>query len=92
VAVYLSLRNMQLTDLKGPCMLGGKLRLYLLFLLLLLLPLLLPPSQLVTRAQTITSTSSAPTAPGTSSTPSLRERVRALMRDFPLVDGCVGTT
>ncbi|XP_020026737.2 dipeptidase 3 [Castor canadensis] len=78
---------MQLTDLKGPCMLGGKLRLYLLFLLLLLLPLLLPPSQLVTRAQTITSTSSAPTAPGTSSTPSLRERVRALMRDFPLVDG-----
>lgn len=31
-----------------------------------------------------------PTAPGTPRTPSLRELARALMRDFPLVDGCVG--
>uniref|UniRef100_A0A8C0E0T8 Dipeptidase n=1 Tax=Balaenoptera musculus TaxID=9771 RepID=A0A8C0E0T8_BALMU len=43
--------------------------------LLLLLCLLLRP---VTRVQT---------TPGTSSTPSPRERTRALMRDFPLVDG-----
>ncbi|KAJ8777774.1 hypothetical protein J1605_014203 [Eschrichtius robustus] len=47
----------------------------LLCLLLLLLCLLLRPG---TRVQT---------TPGTSSTPSPRERTRALRRDFPLVDG-----
>lgn len=35
-------------------------------------------------------TPNAPTSPGTPSTPNLREHARALMRDFPLVDGCVG--
>lgn len=39
---------------------------------------------------TAPSTPSAPTSPGTPSTPNLREHARALMRDFPLVDGCVG--
>uniref|UniRef100_A0A667HNK1 Dipeptidase 1 n=1 Tax=Lynx canadensis TaxID=61383 RepID=A0A667HNK1_LYNCA len=34
-----------------------------------------------------TAFSSSPTTPLTSSTPSLRKRARALMRDFPLVDG-----
>ncbi|XP_036202540.1 dipeptidase 2-like isoform X1 [Myotis myotis] len=36
---------------------------------------------------TAPSTPSAPTSPGTPSTPNLREHARALMRDFPLVDG-----
>lgn len=36
------------------------------------------------------STPRVPTTPGTPRTPSLRELARALMRDFPLVDGCVG--
>ncbi|XP_062966841.1 dipeptidase 2 [Cynocephalus volans] len=61
---------------------------------LLLLQLLLPPP--VTRAQTTPGAPSSPTAPdapsalttpGTASALSLRERARALMRDFPLVDG-----
>lgn len=39
---------------------------------------------------TAPSTPSAPTSPGTPSTPNLRERAQSLMRDFPLVDGCVG--
>ncbi|XP_058562185.1 dipeptidase 2-like isoform X2 [Neofelis nebulosa] len=56
-----------------------------LLLLLSLLPSLPPP---LTRAQTAQGTPSAPTTPATSSTPSLRKRARALMRDFPLVDGC----
>ncbi|XP_029781183.1 dipeptidase 3-like isoform X2 [Suricata suricatta] len=34
-----------------------------------------------------TASSSSPITPATSSTPSLRKRARALMRDFPLVDG-----
>lgn len=34
-------------------------------------------------------TASSPTTPATSSTPRMRERARALMRAFPLVDGCV---
>ncbi|XP_047692465.1 dipeptidase 2-like isoform X1 [Prionailurus viverrinus] len=55
-----------------------------LLLLLSLLPPLPPP---LTRAQTAQGTPSAPTTPATSSTPSLRKRARALMRDFPLVDG-----
>ena len=55
--------------------------------LLLLLWLLLRP---VTSAQTTPATSSTPTAPGTPRGPSLQERARALMRDFRLVDGCVG--
>lgn len=63
--------------------------------LLLLLSLL---QWRVTRAQTTPGTPRALTTPGepssrttpaTSSTPSVRERARALMRDFPLVDGCV---
>ncbi|KAB1273232.1 Dipeptidase 2 [Camelus dromedarius] len=45
------------------------------WLLLLLLWLLMGP------------VTGAPTTPDTSSAPSLRERARALMRDFPLVDG-----
>ncbi|XP_047568386.1 dipeptidase 2-like isoform X3 [Lutra lutra] len=62
---------------------------------LLLLVLLLPPRP-ITRAQNTPGTSSSPTPPATpssrakpaaSSAPSLRERARALMRDFPLVDG-----
>ncbi|XP_027474959.1 dipeptidase 2-like isoform X1 [Zalophus californianus] len=62
--------------------------------LLLLLSLLLPRP--ITRAQTAPgtpssrtppATPSSRTPPATSSAPSLRERVRALMRDFPLVDG-----
>ncbi|XP_045670855.1 dipeptidase 3-like [Ursus americanus] len=61
--------------------------------LLLLLSLL---QWRVTRAQTTPGTPRALTTPGepssrttpaTSSTPSVRERARALMRDFPLVDG-----
>lgn len=65
---------------------------------LLLLVLLLPPRP-ITSAQNTPGTSSSPTPPATpsssatpaaSSAPSLRERARALMRDFPLVDGCVG--
>lgn len=64
--------------------------------LLLLLWLLLWP---VTRARTTQGTrsastrpdtSSVPTAPGSPRAPSLHERARALMRDFRLVDGCVG--
>ncbi|XP_032181903.1 dipeptidase 2-like isoform X2 [Mustela erminea] len=62
---------------------------------LLLLALLLPPRP-ITSAQNTPGTSSSPTppatpsssaTPGASSAPSLRERARALMRDFPLVDG-----
>ena len=55
--------------------------------LLLLLWLLL---RLVTRAQTAPAAPIALTSLDTSSTLSLGERARALMRDFPLVDGCVG--
>ncbi|XP_022367229.1 dipeptidase 2-like isoform X2 [Enhydra lutris kenyoni] len=47
---------------------------------LLLLMLLLPP-------RPITPTPSSRAKPAASSAPSLRERARALMRDFPLVDG-----
>lgn len=57
--------------------------------LLLLLWLLL---QLVTRAQTAPDAPIALTRLDTSSTPSLGERARALMQDFPLVDGCVGAS
>ncbi|XP_041628529.1 dipeptidase 2-like isoform X2 [Vulpes lagopus] len=51
----------------------------------LLLVLLLP--RLVSDAHTTPGTSSSATRPATPSSPSLRERARALMRDFPLVDG-----
>lgn len=66
--------------------------------------LLLVPSLWVTCTQTTPSPSSAPTTPGASSAmttpndtatsgvtrdPRLREQALALMRDFPLVDGCV---
>ncbi|XP_045670854.1 dipeptidase 2-like isoform X2 [Ursus americanus] len=57
----------------------------LLRLLFLVLLLLLPRP--ITRAQTTPGTPSSRTPPATPSSPSLRERVRALMRDFPLVDG-----
>lgn len=68
----------------------------LLRLLLLLWLLLLPTVTSAqatpggSSAQTTPATSSTPTAPGTPRGPSLRERARALMRDFRLVDGCVG--
>ncbi|XP_037672053.1 dipeptidase 3 isoform X2 [Choloepus didactylus] len=59
--------------------------------LLLLLSLPLPkPLVPVTHAQTMPGSPSAPTTPRLPSVPSvpgLRERARALMRDFPLVDG-----
>lgn len=55
--------------------------------LLLLLWLLL---RLVTRAQTAPDAPVTLTRLDTTSTPSLGERARALMRNFPLVDGCVG--
>lgn len=66
--------------------------------------LLLVPSLWVTCTPTTLSPSSAPTTPGASSDmttphdtatsgvtrdPRLREQALALMRDFPLVDGCV---
>lgn len=76
-------RSMRPRGLQGP----RELRQRPLLHLLLLLWLLLRP---VTRAQTAPGAPSAPTAPGTPRAPSLPERARALMRDFPLVDGCVG--
>lgn len=87
----MTLRSMQSTGVEGPCVLGRR---PLLRLLLLLLLLPWP----VTRAQaspgassvpTVLGPTSAPTRPGTPSVQSTRERVQALMRDFPLVDGCV---
>uniref|UniRef100_A0A8C3W544 Dipeptidase n=1 Tax=Catagonus wagneri TaxID=51154 RepID=A0A8C3W544_9CETA len=66
--------------LQGPCELCQR----PLLCLLLLLWLLLRP---ITRAQTAPGAWSAATALGTPRAPSLRERARALMRDFPLVDG-----
>uniref|UniRef100_A0A4X1UFR8 Dipeptidase n=1 Tax=Sus scrofa TaxID=9823 RepID=A0A4X1UFR8_PIG len=73
-------RSMRPRGLQGP----RELRQRPLLHLLLLLWLLLRP---VTRAQTAPGAPSAPTAPGTPRAPSLPERARALMRDFPLVDG-----
>ncbi|XP_004459690.1 dipeptidase 2 isoform X1 [Dasypus novemcinctus] len=66
--------------------------------LLLLLPLLLPPTSVTCAhttpgapgARTTLDPASGSTSPGPSNTPSvpgLRERTRALMRAFPLVDG-----
>lgn len=80
-----SLHNMEPMGLKGP-------RVLCRFSLLcsLFLPALLP--QPVTCAQVIPSTLSAVTSPGTRSGLGLRKRAQALMRDFPLVDGCVGAT
>lgn len=60
--------------------------------------LLLVPSPWVTCNQTTPSSSSIPTTPGTPNASTtldttrdsrLREQAWALMRDFPLVDGCV---
>ncbi|XP_057393478.1 dipeptidase 2-like [Balaenoptera acutorostrata] len=68
----LALRSLRPGGLEGPRALSQR---RLLRLLLLLLRLLLRPG---TRVQT---------TPGTSSTPSPRERTRAPRRDFPLVDG-----
>ena len=76
------MRPLRLDGTSPPC----RRPLLRLLLLLSLLPPLPPP---LTRAQTAQGTPSAPTTPATSSTPSLRKRARALMRDFPLVDGCV---
>ncbi|XP_068390500.1 uncharacterized protein [Eschrichtius robustus] len=70
----LALRSLRPGGLEGPRALSQR-PLLCLLLLLLLLCLLLRPG---TRVQT---------TPGTSSTPSPRERTRALRRDFPLVDG-----
>lgn len=84
---------------QGPRALGRRPLLRLLRLLLLL-PLS-PPPKPVTYAQTTPDSPSDQTMPGFPSTattlrppsapsvPHLRERARALMRDFPLVDGCV---
>ncbi|XP_047648572.1 dipeptidase 2-like isoform X2 [Phacochoerus africanus] len=75
-----ALRSMRPGGLQGPRELRQRPVLHL----LLLLWLLLRP---VTRAQTAPGAPSAPTAPGKPRAPSLPERARALMRDFPLVDG-----
>ncbi|XP_006156951.1 dipeptidase 2 isoform X1 [Tupaia chinensis] len=84
---------MQRAGLEAPHALGQ--RPLLCLLLLSLLPLLLPPKP-ITCAQTTPDTPSTPTLPGVPNPPTtlgsprvpdLRERARALMRDFPLVDG-----
>uniref|UniRef100_A0A452RMP2 Dipeptidase n=1 Tax=Ursus americanus TaxID=9643 RepID=A0A452RMP2_URSAM len=77
-----ALRSMQPLGLEATPALRRRPLLRLLFLVLLLL---LPRP--ITRAQTTPGTPSSRTPPATPSSPSLRERVRALMRDFPLVDG-----
>ncbi|XP_023374667.1 dipeptidase 3 isoform X2 [Otolemur garnettii] len=69
---------MQPAGLKGPHAHGWRPLLRLLFVLLLHQP--------VTRAHTTTGAPRAPSTPGTS-TQNRREHVRALMRDFLLVDG-----
>ncbi|XP_012515935.1 PREDICTED: dipeptidase 2-like [Propithecus coquereli] len=90
---------MQPADLEGPRGLGVRLLLRLLLVLLLLPPQPVTRAQTTpgapsapTTPGTLT-TPGAPTTPGTLTTPgapstqNLRERARALMRDFPLVDG-----
>uniref|UniRef100_H0X851 Dipeptidase 3 n=1 Tax=Otolemur garnettii TaxID=30611 RepID=H0X851_OTOGA len=78
---------MQTTNLEGSRAFGRRPLLCLLLLLFLLLP------KPLTLSQTTPGASSAPTklgtltTPGAPSTQDLRERARALMRDFPLVDG-----
>ena len=81
-----ALRSMQPLGPEGTPALRRRPLLHLLLLVLLLV--LMPPP--ITRAQTTPGTPSSRIPPATPSAPSLRERVRALMRDFPLVDGCVG--
>lgn len=49
-----------------------------------------PTSLGATSDSTEEGTPSAPTSSGTPSAPNLRELARTLMRNFPLVDGCVG--
>lgn len=49
-----------------------------------------PEALATTSAMTTPGIPSGPITPGISSTQSLRERAQALMRDFSLVDGCVG--
>ncbi|XP_047385466.1 dipeptidase 2-like isoform X2 [Sciurus carolinensis] len=89
-----ALHNMQPAGLEGPRVLclWPQLRLFFLSLLLLLL---LPPNS-VTGTETTPGTTDIPTTSGipgsgtmpvTPSTPGLRERALALMRDYPLVDG-----
>ncbi|XP_055477301.1 dipeptidase 3 [Psammomys obesus] len=84
---------MQPSGLEGPRALGLR---PLGNWLLLLEVLLLVPSLWVTCTQTTSNsssvsttpgTSNASTMPGTTSDPHLREQARALMRDFPVVDG-----
>lgn len=99
----LALRNMQLAGLKGPRVLCRHRPLFRLLLLLPLLPWPVSRAQTTSEdpsALTVQKTTSAPSTPGSPSAPvtpgtssalSLRERVQALMRNFPLVDGCVGS-
>uniref|UniRef100_A0A287D519 Dipeptidase n=1 Tax=Ictidomys tridecemlineatus TaxID=43179 RepID=A0A287D519_ICTTR len=88
-----ALRNMQPEGLEGPHVLcpWPLLRSFFLPLLLLLLPPNPVTSTEITPGTTDTPTTlDAPnsgTTPVTPSTPGLRERALALMRDFPLVDG-----
>lgn len=49
----------------------------------------IPTTPATSSANTTLGTPNASTTPGTTSDPRLREQARALMRDFPLVDGCV---
>lgn len=84
-------RGMQPTGLEGPRVLSRQPLLRLL-LLLLLLPWPVTRAQAVPGASsdpTVLGPTSAPTRPGTPSIRSTQERVQALMRAFPLVDGCV---
>ncbi|XP_016020538.2 dipeptidase 3 [Rousettus aegyptiacus] len=82
-------RGMQPTGLEGPRVLSRQPLLRLL-LLLLLLPWPVTRAQAVPGASsdpTVLGPTSAPTRPGTPSIRSTQERVQALMRAFPLVDG-----
>lgn len=90
--------RMQPLGLKSPHALGQRPLLSLLLLLWLLLrPVTCAQTTLGARsARTMrgipsasTRPDRAPIAPGTPGVQSLQKRARALMRDFPLVDGCV---
>lgn len=94
---------MQPAGLEGPRVLRHRWPLFRLLLLLSLLPWPVTRAQTMpgdpsapteletTSAPTTSGIPSAPITPGTSSALSLSERVQALMRNFPLVDGCVGS-
>lgn len=96
-----ALSKMSLTGLKGHWVLGHGLSVFLLVLLLLgpSQPLIWTQTKpgfsgasttsSIPRALTKPDISSIPTTPGNPNFPDLRDRARALMQEFPLIDGCV---